>query len=118
MSWRRFGRFIRWTPRRAGRGLSPQQRLTLHRSQSRQVMDSLHRWLERQFDERWVEPNSGLGQAIPYMLRHGERRALFLEVIGASRDNNVAERALKKAILHRKNSQYHRSARGALAGDI
>ncbi len=33
-------------------------------------------------------------------------------------DNNIAERALKKSILHRKNSLYYRSARGALAGDI
>ena len=32
--------------------LSPQKRLELHREKSREVMDDLHRWLKRQFDER------------------------------------------------------------------
>ena len=28
------------------------------------IMDELHTWLKRQFEERLVEPNSGLGEAI------------------------------------------------------
>jgi len=98
--------------------LTPQKRLKLHRVKSRQVMDRLHRWLVRQFDDRVVEPNSGLGQAITYMLNHWDKLTLFLRVAGAPLDNNIAERSLKKAILHRKNSLYYRSVRGALAGDI
>ena len=38
------------------------------------------------------------------MLRHWTPLTLFLREAGAPLDNNLAERALKKAILHRKNS--------------
>jgi transposase len=37
---------------------------------------------------------------------------LFLRVAGAALDNNVVERALKKAILHRKNPLFYNPARG------
>ncbi len=33
-------------------------------------------------------------------------------------DNNIAERALKKAILHRKNSLFYKSEHGAAVGDM
>ena len=32
--------------------------------------------------------------------------------------NNIAERALKKSILHRKNSYFYKSQRGAEVGDL
>jgi hypothetical protein len=38
-------------------------------------------------------------------------------VPGAPLDNNVCERALQKAILHRKNSLFYRSQNGAHVGD-
>ncbi len=82
-------------------GLSPEERLRFHQSQSGPVMDGLHAWLKVQFEERRVEPNSGLGEAISYLLKHWERLTLFLRQPGAPLDNNIAERGLKKAILHR-----------------
>jgi transposase len=66
-------------------------------------MDGLHRWMNEQFEQRKVEPNSGLGQAITYLLKRWEPLTRFLEVTGAPLDNNISERALKMAILHRKN---------------
>lgn len=42
----------------------------------------------------------------------------FLEVAGAPLDNNICERALKMAILHRKNSLSYKTLRGAQVGDI
>ena len=33
-------------------------------------------------------------------------------------DNNIAERALKKAILHRKNSLFYKTRNGAQMGDL
>ena len=36
----------------------------------------------------------------------------------ACRDNNIAERGLKKSILHRKNSLFFRNQRGADVGDL
>lgn len=59
-------------------------------------MDQLHRWLEAQFAERKTEPNSGLGKAITYLLRHWRPLTLFLRIAGAPVDNNIVERALKR----------------------
>jgi len=100
------------------RKLSPEKRLKLHRAKSQQVMDRLYRWLNTQLDDRLVEPNSGLGQAATYMFKHWEKLTLFLRVPGAPLDNNIAERSLKRAILHRKNSLFYKTANGAYVGDL
>jgi hypothetical protein len=98
--------------------LSADQRLAFHQANSQPVMEELQKWLKEQFDQKRVEPNSGLGQAISYMLKHWEALTRFLSVPGAPLDNNVAERALKKAILHRKNSLGYKTLHGARIGDI
>jgi hypothetical protein len=81
-------------------------------------MEKLHAWCEVQFKERKVEPNSGLGQAISYLLKHWEKLTLFLRKEGAPLDNNLVERALKRAILHRKNSLFYKNRNGAQMGDL
>ncbi len=98
--------------------LSPEARLQFHQAESGPVMEDLHAWLTRQFEERLVEPNSALGKAISYMLRHWEKLTLFLRKAGAPLDNNICERALKKAILHRKNALFYKTENGARVGDI
>jgi transposase len=98
--------------------LSPAARRHFHQSESGPTMEELHVWLKRQFDERLVEPNSSLGGAISYMLKHWERLTLFLRVPGAPLDNNICERALKRAILHRKNALFYKTCRGAHVGDV
>lgn len=65
-----------------------------------------------------MEPNSGLGQAIGYMLKYWEKLTLFLRVPGAPLDNNVTEGALKRAIQQRKNALFYRSENGARVGDL
>lgn len=99
-------------------GLSPIERLHFHQQHSQPVMDELHGWLEAQLKEKQAEPNSGLGQAINYMLRHWQALTLFLREPGAPLDNNLVERALKKAILHRKNSLFYKTLNGAEVGDL
>jgi len=99
-------------------GLSPEERLRLHQTDSGPVMTALHAWLTAQLAERRVEPNSGLGRAIRYLLTHWEPLTLFLRKAGAPLDNNVAERALKKAILNRKNAYFYRTENGARVGDL
>ena len=37
---------------------------------------------------------------------------------GAPLDNNLCERALKKAILHRKNALFYKTRNGARVGDL
>ena len=98
--------------------LSPDARLKFHQTHSQTTMDELHKWLNRQFAEQLVEPNSGLGKAISYMLNHWQRLTLFLRQAGAPLDNNVAERALKKIILHRKNSLFYKTQNGADVSDL
>lgn len=98
--------------------LSPEQRLQRHKKESGPLMAALEKWMQQQFEERRVEPNSGLGEAIRYMQNHWEGLTAFLHIAGAPLDNNLCERALKKAILHRRNSLYYRTLNGARAGDI
>jgi transposase len=98
--------------------LTTEERLRLHQQHSAPVMEDLRVWLNTQFAERKVEPNSGLGMAMRYLLKHWERLTLFLRQPGAPLDNNIAERALKKAILHRKNSLFYKTANGARVGDL
>jgi transposase len=99
-------------------GLTPEERLTFHRTHSAPVMESLCQWMENQFAEHKTEPNSGLGKAITYLLRHWTKLTLFLRQPGAPLDNNVVERALKKAILHRKNALFYKTMNGARVGDL
>jgi transposase len=100
------------------RSMSPEQRLHFHQEHSKPVMEKLHIWLGAQFDERKVEPNSGLGTAISYLLKYWDRLTLFLRQPGAPLDNNVCERALKESILHRKNSLFYKNRNGAQLGDL
>jgi transposase len=98
--------------------LSTEERLRFHQEHSGPLMKTLKEWMEAQLAERKVEPNSGLGKAIQYMLRHWMPLTLFLREAGAPVDNNLVERALKKAILHRKNSLFYKTAKGAEVGDL
>jgi len=100
------------------RSLTPDERLQFHRAHSGPVMEQLHQWLEAQFAERKTEPNSGLGKAITYLLRHWRPLTLFLRQAGAPLDNNLVERALKRAVLHRKNALFYRTLNGAQVGDL
>jgi len=98
--------------------LSPEERLSFHQAESGPVMEELHTWLTRQFDEHLVEPNSVLGEAITYMLNRWKELTLFLRQAAAPLDNNIAERALKKVILHRKNALFFKTENGARVGDL
>lgn len=97
--------------------LSDDERLAFHQAHSRLVMDELKAWCERKLELHEVEPNSGLGQAFNYMLKRWDRLTLFLREAGAPLENNICERALKRAIVHRKNSLFYRNLRGARVGD-
>lgn len=100
------------------RGMSSDERLELHKQESGPVMEALQKWLGDQIKERKVEPNSGLGKAIAYMQKRWKKLTLFLRVPGAPLDNTIVERALKRAILHRKNSLFYKTENGARVGDI
>jgi transposase len=98
--------------------LSAGDRLRLHQQQSGPVMEQLHAWLEAQLAEKKTEPNSGLGKAITYLLRHWKGLTAFLRHAGAPLDNNICEQALKRAVLHRKNALFYKTLNGAQVGDL
>ena len=98
--------------------LTPDERLAFHQKSSKSVMDKLSQWFNAQFQDKKVEPNSGLGKAIKYMQKHWKELTLFLREPGAPLDNNLCEQALKKAILHRKNSLFYKTKHGAYVGDL
>jgi hypothetical protein len=81
-------------------------------------MEALHAWMKAQLAERQVEPNSSLGTALTYLLRHWEGLTLFLREAGATLENNTCERALKKAVLSRKYAYFYRTQYGAEVGDL
>ncbi len=98
--------------------MNPAQRLGHHQTHSQPHMTQLQTWLQERLDGKHVEPNSGLGEACGYMLKHWEPLTLFLRQAGAPLDNNRCEQALKMAILHRKNSLSYKTVNGARTGDL
>jgi len=99
------------------RKMSPDRRLTFHKDHSAKLMEELKDGMNKQLVEKEVEPNSSLGQAYSYMLKRWDKLTLFLREPGAPLDNNICERALKKAILHRKNALFYKTENGAQVGD-
>ena len=75
-------------------GMSDEERLLHHQTHSQQTMDDLKAWVQRQLDEKLVERNSALGEAINYLLKRWDSLTLFLRKAGAPLDNNICERAL------------------------
>ncbi len=98
-------------------GLDPRARLLLHQQKSGPRRQALHDWMAKQWETHAVKPNSGLEQAIRYMQNHWDKLILFLRVPGAPLSNNICERTLKKAILHRNNSLFYRTLNGTKVGD-
>jgi hypothetical protein len=99
-------------------GMSAKGRLERHQVRSGPVMAELREWIEEEFAERRTEPNSSLGQAFRYVLRHWEGLTRVLTVAGVPLDNNLAERALKRAVLLRKNALFYKNEHGASVGAI
>jgi len=98
-------------------GMSPEERLRFHQDHSAKVMTDLKNWMKEQLEEKNVEPNSSLGSAFSYMLKRWDKLTLFLRKPGAPLDNNICERALKKAVLHRKNALFYKTDKGARVAD-
>jgi hypothetical protein len=67
-------------------------RLAYHPTPSRPRLTELKSWMEAQFADRLVEPNSRLGKAFPYLLKHWEPLTRFLTVPGVPIDNRLVSR--------------------------
>ncbi len=102
----------------AARDLDPGARLAYHQEHSRPLLNTLRAWIDEQFQERLIEPNSRLGKAFAYVKNHWPGLTRFLEVAGVPLDNNQTERELKPAQRHRKNSLFFKNELGAAVGDV
>jgi hypothetical protein len=100
------------------RGDSDDERLLAHQTHSAPLMEEVRARMAAELADKRIEPNSDLGQAFNYFLVRWEKFTLFLRQPGAPLDNNIAERALKMTIRHRKASLFYRSQRGAHVGDV
>jgi hypothetical protein len=74
-------------------GMTAEQRLAHHQLHSAPVLDRLHHWIQTQFEQRRVEPNSALGKAFAYLQRHWEGLTQFLRLGNAPLDTNVRNAA-------------------------
>jgi hypothetical protein len=98
--------------------MTPAERLVYHQAHSGPLLEGLHDWLEPQFQDRTVEPNSSLGKAFRYLQNHWQTLTQFLRVEGAPLDSNTVERALKLIIRQRKNSLFYASSHSASVASI
>lgn len=100
------------------RNLCPRKRLRLHKEHSSKHIASIYGKIRELYKEKLVEPNSDLGRAMNYWLRHKKELTKFLRVKGIELDTNKVERALKSIILQRKNSLFFKSkdSAGVLSG--
>ena len=99
------------------------ERRDYHQQHSLPVMHQLRELCELQLaseqdEQPLVEPNSNLGKAMRYFIKHFTGLSAFCRIPGAPLDNNDSERALKLVIRGRKNSLFHQTAVGANIADV
>ena len=98
--------------------MNDEERLNYHKANSTKPMEEIRAYAIQKLENKEIEPNSTLGQAFKYILNNWEGLTKFLREPGVPLDNNSAERLLKKAILHRKNSLFYKTLKGAEVGDV
>jgi hypothetical protein len=99
--------------------MDPEKRLAYHQEKSAPILKALKDWMVKIFEEAQVEPNSSLGKAMQYMLKHWDGLTRFLHVQGAPLDNNFVEKTLKVQIMSRKNSLFYKTEpSAAISGKI
>lgn len=98
------------------RAMPPEERLAFHQRHSAPVLEALRVWIEEQLER--AEPNGPLKKALAYLKKHWAGMTQFLRTPGAPLDSNAVERALKTAVLNRKNAYFYKSEHGAAIGDL
>lgn len=98
--------------------MSKDARLSYHQQHSAPIMDQLYVYLITLISEHLIEPNSELGKAIKYMIKHWKKLIRFLSVAGAPIENNICERALKIPIRNRKSAMFYRTNYSAQIGGM
>lgn len=104
---------------RKTKDMSPAVRLVFHQKNSLPIMLEMKKKLSDDLDvHKVVEPNSKLGVAYKYFIKHFDDLCAFARFENAPVTNNLCERILKAAIRHRRNSLFFKNTLGALVADI
>src|SRR5208283_3694603 len=75
-------------------------------------------WMQRELDQKNVEPNSQLGGIFEYFLVRKNKLMAFTEWAGAPITSNAVEQAIKLVARHRKNAMFFMTLRGAWICDV
>lgn len=94
-------------------GLTPDERCKLRQAQSKPLLDEMKAWLETHYPN--VLPQSPLGKAFAYTLKHWEGLCQFLDDGRLEVDNNLTEQEIKPLVIARKNFMFANSMDGAYA---
>jgi len=70
------------------RGMTSDQRLKLHQTESAPLMDEMKLWLDKQVDEKLCEPNSDLGAAVAYAQSLGTIDSIFTRARRSARQHH------------------------------
>lgn len=98
--------------------LSPEQRRDYHKEHSLPHLETLHGWCHEKLDSDAAEPNSNLGKAMRYFIRHFDGLSAFCRISKSPVDNNEIERLIKLIVRARRNSLFFKTAVGADISDI
>lgn len=98
-------------------GLTPDARLAYHREHSLPLMENLFTWMQKELDDKNVEPNSQLGGIFQYFLTRKQALMAFTQYPGAPLDNNAVEQLIKIVALLRKNAMSFMTLNGAPNAD-
>jgi transposase len=93
--------------------MNSSERLKLHQDVSLPVMQRLKVWGQSQLDQKEVEPNSPLGGAIRYLIKHFKALTLFTRKARVPIANSACEQSLKTPIAIRKLAYFFKTESGA-----
>lgn len=85
----------------AAKELNSAERHKLREEHSKKVIEELKAWMDR--EELSILPQSAMGEAFTYTRNQWRRLTRYLEDGDLDIDNNIAERALRGAVIGKKN---------------
>lgn len=93
--------------------LTPALRYALRLEKSKPILEQFHQWLQQHWPH--VLPESPLGKAFRYTLKHWDGLCQFLADGRLEFDNNLTEQEIKPFVIARKNFMFAHCVNGAHA---
>lgn len=94
-------------------GHDPPQRVAIRRAHAAPILTRIKAQLDAWHADRHVRPTSGLGRAVTYTLNHWDGLVRYCDIGEAPIDNNATEQCMRPNAMHRGNSLFSVSDKGA-----